>query len=55
MAQLLINDEECAFFEPFLALVRGQGDRPVTGLCRVLNGIFGLICGANLPDVGCDL
>ena len=40
MARLLMEDAEWAFFEPFLAAVRGQGGRPATDHRRVLDGIF---------------
>ena len=40
MARLLMSDEEWTFFEPFLALVRGQGGRPAADHRRVLDGIF---------------
>lgn len=35
-----MGDEEWAFFEPFLGLVRGRGGRPAADHRRVLDGIF---------------
>ena len=40
MARVLMEDAEWAFFEPFLAAVRGQGCRPASDHRRVLDGIF---------------
>ena len=40
MARLLMEDDEWAFFEPFLFAVRGRGGRPARNHRRILDAVF---------------
>ena len=54
VARLLMEDAEWAFFEPFIAGIRGRGGRPASNHRLVLDGVFWIArTGAqwrDLPD-----
>ncbi len=52
MARLLMEDAEWAFFEPFIACIRGQGGRKASNHRLVLDGVFWIArTGAQWRDL----